>query len=99
MNEGPALIHIWEVDPAREEAAVQHLEAMFKEVVSDPGFVSARVLASGDQTSLAAVIEWRSTEDRERVEQLPEVRDTLHDLRGNANLVSRMYHHVAEYRA
>ena len=99
MNEGPALIHIWEEDPAQEEAAVHHLEAMFKQVVSDPGFVSARVLASADQTSLAAVIEWRSAEDRNRVEQLPEVRDTLHDLHGNANLVSRLYHHVAEYRS
>ena len=97
MNEGPALIHVWEVDPAREAAAVQHLDAMFKQMVSDPGFVSARVLASADQASLAAVIEWRSAEDRQRAEQLPEVRETLDDLRGTANLVSRLYQQVADY--
>jgi quinol monooxygenase YgiN len=99
MNEGPALIHVWEVDPDRVQAATQHLDEMFKQVVSDPGFVSARVLESADETSLAAVIEWRSAEDRRRVEALPDVHETLDDLRGTANLVSRMYHHVAEYRA
>jgi hypothetical protein len=99
MNEGPALIHVWEVDPARAPAATQHLEEMFKQMVSDPGFVSARMLATPDQTSLAAVIEWRTAEDRQRAEQLPEVHDTLSDLRGTANLISRLYHEVAEYRA
>jgi hypothetical protein len=99
MNEGPALIHVWEVDPDRADAATQHLEQMFKQMVSDPGFVSARVLETPDQTSLAAVIEWRSAEDRNRAEQLPEVRDTLHDLHGTANLISRLYHEVADYRA
>ena len=65
MKEGPALIHVWEVDPDRAPAATQHLEQMFKQMVSDPGFVSARMLESADQTSLAAVIEWRSAEDRQ----------------------------------
>jgi heme-degrading monooxygenase HmoA len=99
MNEGPALIHIWEIDPDRAPAAVEHLEQMFKQVVADPGFVSARVLQTPDQTSLAAVIEWRSVEDRHRVEATPEVRDTLQDLHGTANLITRMYHDVADYRA
>jgi heme-degrading monooxygenase HmoA len=99
MTEGPALIHVWEVDPDRAEAAVQALEEMFKQVVADPGFVSARVLQTPDEESLAAVIEWRSADDRKRVEAQPEVRDTLHDLRGTANLISRLYHDVADYRA
>jgi hypothetical protein len=34
----------------------------------------------------------RTVEDRRQLEQLPEVRDTLHNLRGTANLVIRMYH-------
>jgi hypothetical protein len=70
---------------------------MFSQVAADPGFVSARVLQTSDETSLAAVIEWRSAEDRQRVEQLPEVSETLHDLRGTANIVSRVYHRIAEY--
>lgn len=97
MTEGPALIHIWDVDPDQEATAVAHLEALFKDIVKDPGFLSARVLESPDRTSIAAIIQWRSAEDRQRVEQLPEVRETLHDLHGTANLVIRLYHQVAEY--
>ena len=99
MKEGPALIHVWEVDPDRAQTATQHLEEMFTQMVSDPGFVSARMLETPDQTSIAAVIEWRTAEDRQRAEQLPEVRDTLRDLRGTANLISRLYHEVADYHA
>src|SRR5208337_3935364 len=75
MTEGPVLIHVWAVEPAAESTAVQRLEELFAdESTTDPGFVSARVLESDDRTSLAAVIEMRSVEDRRRIEQLPEVR-------------------------
>jgi hypothetical protein len=36
----------------------------------------------------------RSVEDRRRIEQLPEVRETLDHLHGTANLVLRLYHQV-----
>jgi hypothetical protein len=99
MKEGPVLIHVWEVDPAEAAAAAGRLEEMFGDLVKDPGFVSARVLESADQTSIAAVVEMRTVEDRGRIEQLPEVRDVLAHLHGTANIVIRLYHAVGEYRA
>lgn len=99
MNESPLLVHVWEVDPAEEAAAVARLDEMFGEVVKDPGFVSAHVLQTADQTSLVAIVEMRSSEDRQRLEQSPAVRDVLDHLHGTANLVARLYHEVASYSA
>ena len=97
MNEGSVLIHIWTVNPAQEAAAVRSLDEMFGQIATDPGFVSARVLESADRTSLAAVVEMRTVEDRQRLEQLPAVRETLHHLHAAANLIIRMYHQVDAY--
>lgn len=97
MNESPVLVHVWEVDPAEEPVAVRSLKEMFGQIVQDPGFVSARVLETADQTSVAAIVEMRSVEDRQRLEQLPDVRETLHHLHGAANLVIRLYNEVGSY--
>ncbi len=94
MNEGPILIHIWQVDPARGDVAVDSLREMFSQVATDPGFVSARILESLERTSLAAILEMRTVEDRQRLEQLPEVRETLDHLHVDANLTMRLYHQV-----
>jgi hypothetical protein len=99
MKEGPVLIHVWDVAPDEAAAAEDRLAEMFGELVKDPGFVAARVLESGDRGSIAAVIEMRSVEDRRRLEQLPEVRETLEHLHGTANIILRLYNEVAEYRA
>lgn len=99
MNESPVLVHVWEVDPAEEAVAVRRLNDMFGEIGKDPGFVSARVLETADQTSIAAIVEMRSVEDRQRLEQLPDVRETLHHLHGTANMVIRLYHEVGSYSA
>ena len=94
MNESPVLLHIWTVDPARESALVKRLAELFDHVTDEPGFVSARILESADLTSVAAVVEMQSVEDRQRLEQLPEVRNTLDDLHGAFSLVARLYHEV-----
>jgi hypothetical protein len=99
MNESPVLIHVWDVDPAQEGAATASLDVMFAQLVKDPGFVSARVLESADHESIAAVVEMRSVEDRRRIEQLPEIRQTLDHLHGTANIVIRLYHEVSAYHA
>lgn len=99
MNESPLLVHVWEVDPAEEAVAVRRLDELFGEVVKDPGFVSAHVLQTADQTSLAAIIQMRTPEDRQRLEQSPAVRDVLDHLHGTANLVVRLYHEVGSYTA
>jgi hypothetical protein len=99
MNESPVLVHVWEVDPAEEAVAVRRLNEMFGEIVKDPGFVSARVLETADKTSIAAVVQMRSVEDRQRLEQLPNVREPLHHLHGAANLLIRLYNEVGNYGA
>ena len=99
MKESPVLIHVWEVEPTEEPAAVGRLEEMFAKLAEDPGFVSARVLESADRASIATVVEMRSVEDRQRAEQIADVRDTLHHLHGTANIVVRVYHEVGAYRS
>lgn len=99
MKESPVLVHVWAVDPAEEPEAVRRLNEMFGKVVNHPGFVSARVLESADQTSIAAIVEMKSVEERQRLEQLPDVRDTLHHLHGTANLVIRVYSEVGSHVA
>jgi hypothetical protein len=99
MNESPLLVHVWEVDPLEEAVAVRRLSEMFGEIAKDPGFVSARILETADQTSIAATVEMRSVEDRQRLERLPDVRATLDHLHGTANLVIRLYHEVGSYSA
>ena len=98
MNESPLLVHVWEVDPAEEAAAVGRLDELFAEVVTDPA--SCRHTFSRPPTDLArgdhAV---RTPEDRRRLEQLPAVRDVLDHLHGTANLVVRLFHEVASYSA
>ena len=86
--------------PDRESANVQRLDELFAhQIATDPGFVSARILVSDDRTSIAAVIEMRSVEDRQRIEQLPEVREALDHLHGAANIVLRLYEQVRAYNA
>jgi hypothetical protein len=99
MKESPVLLHVWEVDPAEAGAAEGRLNEMFGELLKDPGFVSARVLESTDGSSIAAVVEMRSVEDRQRLERLPEVREVLDHLHGTANIVIRLYHEGATYHA
>ncbi len=98
MEEGPVLIHVWTVDPQDESACVQKLEQLFERQIStDPGFVAARILESQDRSSLAAVIEMRSVEDRKRIEAQPDVRATLDHLHGAASLIVRLYHEIGAY--
>ncbi len=99
MAEGPVLIHVWEVDPAAESSDIERLEELFAhQIATDAGFVSARILRSDDRTSMAVVIEMRSVEDRQRVEQLAEVRETLDHLH-SLNVVLRLYDEVKVYNA
>lgn len=99
MSESALLVHVWEVDPGDEAVAIQSLDKMFGEMTNDPGFVSAHVLETDDHTSIAAIVEMRSAEDRQRLEQSGHIRETLDHLHGAANVVVRLYHEAASYRA
>jgi len=99
-SEGPVLIHVWEVlDPSHEDLILERLDKMLSETVSQPGFVSARVLQSADGRSIAVALEMRTAEDRERLERLPWVSDTLNNLDETMNTILRLYHQIHEYRA
>ena len=95
--ESPVLIHVWVVDPAQQAVAVTNLGKMLGDVASDPAFVSARVLESADRTSLAVLLEMRTAADRQRLEQLPVVRETLDHLAGTVNVVLKLYRQVEAY--
>src|ERR1700760_3324156 len=95
MEQSPVLLHIWSVHPESEPALVERIDAMLKDISDDPGFVSARILASEDQTSVAALVEMRSPEDRRRLQELPEVRETLNAVQDGAyNIAIRLYTEV-----
>lgn len=97
MPEGAMLLHVWSIDPAEESAAVDRLDELFAQLDADPGFISARILETEDRTSVAAVIEMRSDQDRDRLERLPDVRETLDHLHGAANVILRLYEQVRAY--
>ena len=97
MDQSPILLHVWSVHPDEGTALVERLGKMLSHLDGDEGFVSARILASSDRTSVAALVEMRSIEDRQRLEALPEVRETLHAVRGAYNLVIRLYHELEAY--
>jgi hypothetical protein len=95
MNESPVLLHIWNVHPEAEATLVEKVGGMLRHVRDDPGLVSARILASPDRKSVAALVEMRSPENRERLEALPEVRETLNSVQDGAyNLAITLYHEV-----
>jgi heme-degrading monooxygenase HmoA len=96
--ESPVLLHVWVVDPDQERVAVEQLEHMLGQIAAEPGFVSARVLESADRLSVAVVVEMRSPEDRQRLEQLPVLRETLDNLSGTINMVLKLYREVAAYQ-
>jgi hypothetical protein len=48
---------------------------------------------------IAAFVEMHSVEDRQRLEQLPAVRETLDHLPETVNVVLRLYHEVVAYHA
>jgi heme-degrading monooxygenase HmoA len=47
MNHSPVLLHVLSVRPEHESALIDRLGEMVRNVADAPGFVSARLLASG----------------------------------------------------
>jgi hypothetical protein len=99
-SEGPVLIHVWEIlEPGHEGLVLERLDKMLNATTTEPGFVSARVLQTADGHSIAVILEMRTVEDRQRLEQLPWVRETLDHLDETMNIVMRLYQQVHEYHA
>ena len=94
MTESPILLHIWAVSPDEQADLIERLERLFRELRSDPGFVSARILETADHDSVAAIVEMRSVEDRQRIEVRADVRDALDNVHEAFNLLYRLYHEI-----
>lgn len=78
------------------------LDDLAGQLAREVGFVSARVLESDDHVSVALVVETRSVADRQRIEQLPVVLQTLEQLEqteGTVSLIARFYREAAVYHA
>jgi hypothetical protein len=97
--EGAFLLHVWMVDPENADRHIQLLTHLLNTISEQPGFVSARILESAGRSSIAALIETGSVQDRQRFEQLPQVHDVLDQLHAEANLVARPYHDVLALHA
>lgn len=96
---GPAVLHVWMVDPENADRHLELLRGLFDGVADQPGFVSARILESPNRSSIAAIVEMRTREDRQRLEQLPQVRGVFHQLQDAASLIARLYDEVAQFDA
>ena len=94
---GPVMLHVWRLEPQSADRHIRLLTELFAGIADQPGFVSARVLESPGRSSIAAIIELRTVEDRQRLERHPKVHEVLYQLRGAANFVAQLYHEVAEF--
>jgi hypothetical protein len=97
MDQSPVLLHVWSVHPDAQATLVEQIGGMFDGLEGDPGFVSARVLASPDGKWVAALAEMRSLEDRRRLEASPGVRGTLLNVHDAYNLLITLYHEAGAY--
>lgn len=95
----PFLLHVWMVEPQSADRHIRLLTELFDMLSEQPGFVSARILESSGRSSIAAIVETQSVEDRQRLEQLPQVHDVLYQLRADASLVAQPYRDVALFEA
>jgi heme-degrading monooxygenase HmoA len=92
------IIDSWTVAPERRDEIIDALSRLFRDVlVHQPGFVSARLLESTDGDSVLAQVRMSTVEDRQRVEQIPEIRETLRDLRRIATAHAQRYRLVESF--
>ncbi len=99
-DESPVLIHVWDVlDPGELQATVSRLEQMLSQVTDQPGFISGRLLETADGGSIAVVLEMRTVGDRQRLQEVPIVSETLEHVSGVMNLAIKLFHETVAYHA
>ena len=86
------LIASWTVASSRRGELLDALSALIADIVAkQPGFVSAALYESSGASSVLARIQMRTVEDRQRLEELPELRSALHALRQIAESHAQRY--------
>jgi hypothetical protein len=92
------LIASWTVTPARREELLHALSGLLGDVVAkQPGFVAAGLFESSDENSVIVRVQMRTVEDRQHLEQLPELRSALHELRQIAQSHDQRYRLVESF--
>jgi uncharacterized membrane protein YukC len=92
------LIASWTVTPVRREELLRALSGLLGDVAAkQPGFVAAELFESSDAHSVIVRIQMRTVEDRQRLEELPELRSALHDLRQIAQSHDQRYRLVESF--
>ena len=93
-------MHVWEVEPGDEATWPSRFDKMFGGDSTKIRGLS-RHTCGRPMTTLRSRPSWRceSAEDRQRLEQSGHIRETLDHLHGAANVVVRLYHEAASYRA
>jgi hypothetical protein len=97
--QGAFLLHVWMVDPESADHHIHLLTELFDRISEQPGFVSARILESAGRSSIAAIVQAGSVEDRQRLAELPQVHDVLYRLSADASLVAQPYRDIAAFDA
>jgi heme-degrading monooxygenase HmoA len=86
------LIASWTVTPERRDELVRALSQLLGGVVAkQPGFVAAGLFEGSDGHSVIVRVQMRTVEDRQRLEQLPELRSALRELRRIAQSHDQRY--------
>jgi hypothetical protein len=92
------LIASWTVTPARHDELLGALSGLIGDIAAkQPGFVSGALLESSGGNSVIARIEMRTAEDRQRLEELPELRSALRELRAIAQTHAQRYRLVESF--
>jgi hypothetical protein len=92
------IIDTWTVAPDRRDEIVNALSQLFRDVlVHDQGFVSAQLMESADGNSILAQVRMQTVADRQRVEQIPVIREALRDLRRVAQAHAQRYRLVESF--
>jgi hypothetical protein len=88
------LLHIWNVRPQAEATLVEQLAEMLRRVSDDPALVSARILASPDRRSVAALVEMRCSEIASASRSCSELASGWSSIPMNRTYVSQILHRV-----
>jgi uncharacterized membrane protein YukC len=92
------LIASWSVTPARREELLHALSGLLRDVAAkQPGFVAAELFESSDAHSVIVRVQMKTVEDRQRLEELPELRSALHELRQIAQSHDQRYRLVESF--
>jgi hypothetical protein len=92
------LINTFTCADARQGELIAAIEKSIETATQIDGFISASVHASLDRTRVINYMQWRSTEDFDRAELHPDIRDHLAEIMSIAESADPRLYHVTSVR-